>query len=95
MKKGLQNTCLMYTLIFTGIIDCLLQLHNAEQLSNWCLHFISSNYTVFLQRKEFSLLKGANLEHVEEHRWPPLAYLTEVEEYEALMKAKGQKCAIM
>ena len=60
----------------------LLQGHNAVQLSDWCLHFISSNYIAFKNRKEFSLLTGTNMEHVEEHRWPPVAYLKEIEEYE-------------
>ncbi|XP_062609744.1 rho-related protein racA-like [Saccostrea cucullata] len=71
------------------------QLHNAEQLSNWCLHFISSNYIAFEKRKEFPLLTGSNKDHVEENRWPPLSYLEEVKEYEKKMEAVGEKCSIM
>ena len=74
-----------------------LQGHNAVQLSDWCLHFISSNYIAFKNRKEFSLLTGDNKEHVEEHRWPPVAYLKEIEEYEQKYGDKKDKdgCRIM
>ena len=75
----------------------LLQLHNAEQLVNWCLFFIASNYEAFKGRKEFHLLQGSNKEYVEEHRWPPLSYLKDVEEYEKTVAAsrKGDKCVVM
>lgn len=66
------------------IIGLLLtsQGHNAVQLSDWCLHFISSNYLAFQNRKEFSLLTGDNKSHIDEHRWPPVSYLKEIAEYE-------------
>ena len=57
------------------------QLHNAQQLSGWCLHFVSSNYAVFEGKEEFSLITGDNLAYVNEHRWPPLSYYHAVEEY--------------
>ena len=34
------------------------QLHNASQLSGWCLHFISSNFSVYESKEEFSLIAG-------------------------------------
>ncbi|XP_071157447.1 rho-related protein racA-like [Mytilus edulis] len=71
------------------------QAYNANQLAGWCLHFISSNYIAFEKRQDFSKLKGDNKDHVEEHRWPPLSYLKEVEVYEAEMKKRGEKCRIM
>ncbi|XP_067686081.1 rho-related protein racA-like [Haliotis asinina] len=71
------------------------QLHNASQLSKWCLHFISSNYIAFSERSEFTLLKGDNKAHVEENRWPPLAYLEEVEEYEKKVAKLGGTCSVM
>ncbi|XP_072039964.1 rho-related protein racA-like isoform X2 [Amphiura filiformis] len=37
------------------------QFHNATQLANWCLHFISSNYLAFTERSEFTQLNGDNL----------------------------------
>ncbi|XP_067687391.1 rho-related protein racA-like [Haliotis asinina] len=71
------------------------QLHNASQLSKWCLHFISTNYIAFSKRSEFVMLKGDNRTHVEENRWPPLAYLEEVEEYEKKVTAEGGTCSVM
>lgn len=58
------------------------QLHNAAQLSAWCLHFVSSNYLAFHQLESFSLLTGDNLSHVEEHRWPPVSYEKAMEEWQ-------------
>lgn len=57
------------------------QLHNAQQLSAWCLHFISSNYLVYESKEEFSLITGDNLAHVCEHQWPPISYFKAMEEY--------------
>eukprot|EP00058_Branchiostoma_floridae_P005060 XP_002590548.1 hypothetical protein BRAFLDRAFT_124528 [Branchiostoma floridae] len=84
----------------TDVIGLLVmaQMHNAPQLSSWCLHFISTNYTAISKRPEFSLLQGENLKHVEEHQWPPVSYLKQVEEYEAMLKEKGHntdKCVVM
>ena len=58
------------------------QLHNAAQLSSWCLHFISSNYVEFESKDEFQRLSGSNLDYVQEHRWPPLSHEAAVEEYQ-------------
>ena len=57
------------------------QLHNASQLSSWCLHFISSNYLAYHQQDSFSLLQDENLDHVTSHRWPPVSYEQAMEEY--------------
>ena len=78
----------------------LLQTFNAKQLTTWCLHFISTNYDSFTRRAEFSQLTGSNLEHCSEHRWPPLSYLNELQEYEQKLKATGNKelidrCSVM
>ncbi|XP_064402041.1 rho-related protein racA-like isoform X2 [Halichondria panicea] len=65
------------------IIGILLssQLHNASQLSTWCLHFISSNYADFEENEQFLQLDQDNLSYVEEHRWPP--YEAAMNEYKA------------
>lgn len=76
-------------------IFCLFQLYNAAQLEEWCLHFISTNYIAFKNRQEFNLLQSKNLDHVEEHRWPPEEYLNEVAEYEKLLAKQEEKCCIM
>lgn len=73
-----------------------LQTYNANQLANWCLFFISSNYLAFEHRKEFRQLKGGNKSHVKENRWPPVAYLKEVDEYNKKYGDKsGDKCVVM
>ncbi|KAJ7365818.1 hypothetical protein OS493_002539 [Desmophyllum pertusum] len=61
----------------SDVINLLLtsQAHNAKQLSGWCLHFISSNLSVFESTEEFDLVQGENRQHVYEHRWPPLSKL--------------------
>lgn len=70
---------------------------NAEQLSKWCLFFISSNYQSFIKRSEFKQLKGENLAFCEENQWPPLSYLAEVQEYEKKVKARDGEspCVVM
>ena len=70
-------------------------MHNAKQLSDWCLQFISTNYMAFSKRKEFAMLTGTNRDHVEKERWPPLWYLEEITEYEKLVKKKGGTCSVM
>ncbi|OWF34060.1 rho-related protein racA-like [Mizuhopecten yessoensis] len=73
------------------------QKYNAKQLSRWCLHFISTNYMSFQHRLEFSSLKGDNKPYIEENRWPPTAYLREVETYEKRLKDVecSFKCSII
>jgi len=70
------------------------QQHNANQLAQFCLHFISSNFQPMKKRKEFVELVGDNLKHVEEHQWPPISYLKELEEYEKAT-GKSDNCCVM
>ena len=60
-------------------------MHNARQLEQWSLHFISNNYNIFKRHPQFSLLKDANLEYVEEHR----------KKEEQSMKKIKKKCSIV
>jgi hypothetical protein len=71
------------------------QKYNAEQLANWCLHFISTNYIAFEKRSEFKELGKENRKYVEGHRWPPVKYLAEVDEYEKQMEKAGESCVVM
>lgn len=73
------------------------QAYNAKQLSDWCLHFISTNFSVFESTEEFDLLQGENRKHVIEHRWPPLSYLKALEEFEqrAPQSNLTSKCKVM
>ncbi|KAK0053158.1 rho-related protein racA [Biomphalaria pfeifferi] len=68
---------------------------NAKQLVTFCLHFIATNYNAFSKRQEFCKLTGIDRKHVDEHRWPPLDYLQQVEEYEKQMSKRGEKCVLM
>ncbi|XP_031551057.1 rho-related protein racA-like [Actinia tenebrosa] len=81
------------------VVNLLLlsQAHNAHQLSNWCLHFIATNYLIFESNPSFTLVQGTNIEYVEKHRWPPLSYLNEVQEFEKKVghTSKKGKCSIM
>lgn len=65
------------------IINLLLtgQAHNAPQLARWCLYVITTNYPDFEACDDFDLIKGDNRRHILEHRWPPLSYLKELEEF--------------
>ncbi|XP_060078518.1 rho-related protein racA-like [Ylistrum balloti] len=67
--------------------------YNAEQLSRWCLHFISTNYTALKNRVELSSLNEENRIYIEVNQWPPLSYLRDVEEYERKWKIRRQKCS--
>ncbi|XP_022798746.1 rho-related protein racA-like isoform X1 [Stylophora pistillata] len=81
------------------VINLLLtsQAYNAKQLADWCLHFISTNFSVFESTEEFELLQGDNRKHVTEHRWPPLSYLQALEEFEqrAPQSKLASKCKVM
>jgi len=71
---------------------------NAKQLSDFCLHFISSNYQPMKKRPEWELLIEENIKYVEEHQWPPVSYLKELEKYEKLTGKKrdgDEKCITM
>ena len=73
-------------------------MHNSRQLSEWCLHFISTNFTAFFKRSDFKLLQDENLRYVREHQWPPVSYLQELEQYEKTItetQKKEGKCCIM
>lgn len=37
------------------------QLHNATQLSSWCLHFIASNFAVYESKEEFAMITGRSI----------------------------------
>lgn len=69
------------------------QNYNAVQLTNWCLHYISTRYKFFKNQKEFSSLSADNKAYIEENRWPPLSYLHQLEEYERTIK--GDNCVIL
>lgn len=77
------------------IIDALLtaQVYNAEQLTRWCLHTISTNYDKFQNTEQFSQLSDQTKKHIETQRWPPLSYLQEFEKFER--RRTRRKCSIL
>ncbi|XP_052093065.1 rho-related protein racA-like isoform X2 [Mytilus californianus] len=77
------------------VIDALLtaQVYNAEQLTRWCLHTISTNYDKFNNTEQFSQLSDKTKKHIETHRWPPLSYLQEMEKFER--RRTRRKCSIL
>ena len=94
------QTVIFYTLALTELFFIAMdyfQAHNAKQLSGWCLHFISTNFSVFESTEEFDLVQGENREHVYDHRWPPLSYLKAQEEYEQRVRKTNpnSKCKVM
>ena len=74
----LESSFLLPSLFLFVALLLTAQLHIANQLSAWCLHFISSNYTAFSSKPEFSRLTGDN---ILEHQWLPVSYLEAMEEY--------------
>ena len=55
-------------------------MYNANQLSNFLLHFVASNYQDF-ENTEKHKLTGDNLSYVKEHRWLPLSYYDAMEKW--------------
>ena len=74
--------------------------HNAKQLVGWCLHFISTNYSVFETKGDIQRLDEDHATYVIDHRWPPVSYIREMEEYQKKYSGEapsesGTKCMIM
>ena len=70
------------------------QRHGANQLADFCLHFIASNYQPMSKRAEFKTLSAENLAYVTKHQWPPVSYLKEVQKYKEAMESQGKNCII-
>ena len=79
-------------------IDIISLLNMAEtfhstQLVDWCLFFLSSNYSAYddAEFEEGGGMQGwldpeymsqRHIDHIEEHRWPPLSYFAAVAQHE-------------
>ncbi|XP_040275400.1 rho-related BTB domain-containing protein 2-like isoform X4 [Bufo bufo] len=59
------------------------QFHNAKQLTDWCLHYICTNYNAVCRRfpRELKYMSPDNKSHFERCRWPPVWYLKEEDRY--------------
>ena len=74
--------------------------NNAKQLVGWCLHFISTNYSVFETKGDIQRLDEDHATFVIDNRWPPVAYIKEMEEYQKKYSGEapdesGMKCLVM
>ena len=78
--------------------------NNAKQLVDWCLHFISTNYSVFEKKGDIQHLDEDSATFVIDNRWPPVTYIREMEEYQNKYYGEGQgqgqgassmKCMVM
>jgi len=69
------------------------QIHNADQLADWCLAYLSTNYNNIC-RKAPKLLKALHAEnqtHLAQHRWPPVWYLKERDFYDKYVAEKKKE----
>ena len=73
----------------------IVQTHNARQLEAWCLHFIATNYAAFQRRREWAQLTGEHRAHMEEHRWPPQAYLEALKRHKKECAKLDSQCSVM
>lgn len=83
-QKGINTTELTLKLLE----PC--QIHNAEQLAEWCLHDIAINYnSVCLNNmKLLRKLHPENQAYLNKNRWPPVWYTKEYEYYEQCLRQR-------
>jgi len=50
------------------------QLHNADQLADWCMSHLCTNYNKLckMSPKLLKSLHPENQDYLSEHRWPPV-----------------------
>ncbi|KYN23348.1 Rho-related BTB domain-containing protein 2 [Trachymyrmex cornetzi] len=60
------------------------QLHNADQLADWCMNHLCVNYNKLckMSPRSVRLLHPENQEYLNEHRWPPVWYLKDYDYYQ-------------
>jgi len=68
------------------------QIHNAHQLADWCLTYLSTNYNTLCRKapKILKALHSENQAYLAHHRWPPVWYLKERDFYDKYV-AERQK----
>jgi len=66
-------------------------MYNAEQLAKYCLYIICLNYDMFSTLPEYAQLSESDKLYMEEHRWPPLKYINQVQEYRKYLKQHQKK----
>ncbi|XP_073969852.1 rho-related BTB domain containing isoform X3 [Rhodnius prolixus] len=60
------------------------KLHNADQLADWCMNHLCTNYNKLckMSPKLLRSLHPDNQEYLTEHRWPPVWYLKDFDYYD-------------
>jgi Rho family protein len=66
------------------------QTFHSTQLVDWCLFFLSSNYSAYEDAKGGDMqgwldpeyMSQCHIDHIQEHRWPPLSYFAAVAQHE-------------
>nr|CAD7575375.1 unnamed protein product [Timema californicum] len=69
------------------------KLHNADQLADWCMNHLCTNYNKLCKMSP-KLLKGLhpeNQEYLCEHRWPPVWYLKDFDYYQKCAQERAQE----
>jgi len=69
------------------------QLHNADQLSDWCLHYLATNYDQLCKRfpKQVRAMHPENQAYLNKHRWPPTWYLKDYDCYERMLRERQRE----
>ncbi|XP_028408756.1 rho-related BTB domain-containing protein 1-like [Dendronephthya gigantea] len=70
------------------------QTHNAHQLASKYLYYIAINFEEFKKKKELDCLSTDNLVLIEQQRWPPPCYLTELNAYRRT-RDRESSCILM
>ena len=93
------SNCIAHSSIDLPELLRIAHAHNAKQLVGWCLHFISTNYSVFETKGDIQRLDENHATYVIDHRWPPVSYIRE-KDYQKKYSGgapneSGMKCMIM
>ena len=57
------------------------RLHNADQLSDFLLHFVANHFQIFERTGQLQKLTGEDVNYVMKHQWPPLSYVNSMKEW--------------
>ncbi|KAI7793520.1 putative rho-related BTB domain-containing protein 2, partial [Triplophysa rosa] len=69
------------------------EFHCADQLTDWCLHHICTNYNNVCRKfpRDMRAKSAENQEYFEKHRWPPVWYLKEDDHYQRARKEREKE----
>ncbi|XP_063239432.1 rho-related BTB domain-containing protein 2 isoform X2 [Bacillus rossius redtenbacheri] len=69
------------------------KLHNADQLADWCMNHLCTNYNKLckMSPKLLRALHPENQEYLNEHRWPPVWYLKDFDYYQKCVQERERE----